>query len=72
MIGGSLLRMTRAVQAVPDDRGLVTEFQTQGEYPMFGNDDDRVDSIASSLVSDFLASLRKHPRIAGPSTRCRC
>jgi len=53
------------VQAVPDDRGLVTEFQTQGEYPMFGNDDDRVDSIASSLVSDFLASLRKHPTYRG-------
>lgn len=53
------------VEAVVDDRGLVTEYKTRGEYPKYGNDDDRVDSIASSLVSDFLASLRKHPAYRG-------
>lgn len=40
--------------------GLTCGFQIEGEYPNYGNDDDRVDSIAQQLVGDFYAELRKH------------
>lgn len=50
-----------------DARGLVTEFQVAGDYPAFGNDDDRVDAIAVQLTEDFLAALRQVPCYRGAS-----
>ncbi|MEM9419706.1 MAG: formate C-acetyltransferase [Planctomycetota bacterium] len=44
-----------------DDTGLVTEYEVQGDYPAFGNNDDRVDPTATWLVETFMAKLRKHP-----------
>lgn len=44
-----------------DDRGIITDFKIEGEFPAFGNNDDRVDSIATMLVDEFIARLRKHP-----------
>lgn len=41
--------------------GLSTAFHTEGEYPCFGNDDDRVDSIATSIVDIFMGQLRDLP-----------
>ena len=41
--------------------GLVTEFVVEGEYPAFGNDDDRVDDIAAALVRTFMTKLRRQP-----------
>lgn len=48
------------VTPVRDERGLTVDFKTEGDYPKYGNDDDRVDNIAKSLVKDFNAELHKH------------
>jgi formate C-acetyltransferase len=47
------------VTPIRNEAGLTTGFETEGEFPMYGNDDDRVDSIAQSLVSDFNKELAK-------------
>ncbi|HZK43076.1 MAG TPA: formate C-acetyltransferase [Syntrophomonadaceae bacterium] len=49
------------VKLVKDERGLITDFITEGEFPMFGNDDDRVDIIAVKLIENFMNKLRKYP-----------
>ncbi len=49
------------VRAVRDERGLVVDYETDGEFPAFGNDDDRVDAIATELVQTFMDMVRKHP-----------
>jgi formate C-acetyltransferase len=49
------------VKVVRDQSGLITDYQTEGEYPVFGNNDNRVDQIASYIVSLFMNKLRKHP-----------
>ncbi len=43
------------------ETGLVTDFEIQGDYPKFGNDDDRVDSIACEQVEKFYEALRQYP-----------
>lgn len=45
---------------VRNEQGLTTDFTITGEYPMFGNDDDRVDDIAKELVHDFNQELARH------------
>lgn len=49
------------VSVVRDERGLVVDYVTEGEYPTFGNDDDRADAIAVDLVERFMAKVRSHP-----------
>ena len=49
------------VRPVRDDSGLVVDYTIEGEYPAFGNDDDRVDAIAVTIVETFMAMIRKHP-----------
>jgi formate C-acetyltransferase len=49
------------VRAIKDERGLITDFSIDGEFPKFGNDDPRVDGIAASLVEDFIQNLKKYP-----------
>ena len=49
------------VRVVRDETGLVTDYQTEGEFPMFGNNDNRVDQLAAWLVSTFMSKLRKYP-----------
>jgi formate C-acetyltransferase len=49
------------VQVVRDETGLVTDYRTEGEFPMFGNNDNRVDHIAAWVVSTFMGKLRKYP-----------
>jgi len=49
------------VRVIRDKTGLVTDYQTEGEFPFFGNNDNRVDQIATQLVSMFMTKLRKHP-----------
>lgn len=53
------------VRPVRDARGLIVDFQTEGEFPFFGNDDDRVDSIAQDLCRDFHAELCHTPCYRG-------
>jgi formate C-acetyltransferase len=49
------------VRAVRDETGLVTDYQTEGTFPMFGNNDNRVDQLAVWVVSTFMNKLRKYP-----------
>ncbi|HKL99135.1 MAG TPA: formate C-acetyltransferase [Mobilitalea sp.] len=49
------------VTPIKDERGLITDFTLDGEYPAYGNNDDRVDLIANKLIDEFMARLRKHP-----------
>jgi formate C-acetyltransferase len=49
------------VRVVRDDSGLVTDYKTEGEFPLFGNNDNRVDHLASWVVSTFMSKLRKFP-----------
>jgi len=49
------------VRPVRDATGLVTEYETEGEFPVFGNNDNRVDQLAAWVVSTFMAKLRKFP-----------
>ncbi|MCR2828436.1 pyruvate formate lyase family protein, partial [Microbacterium sp. zg.Y909] len=49
------------VRPVRDETGLVVDYEVEGDYPTFGNDDDRVDDIARDLVSEFMEMLRRHP-----------
>jgi formate C-acetyltransferase len=49
------------VRVVRDKTGLVTDYKTEGEFPVFGNNDNRVDQIAVWAVSTFMSKLRKYP-----------
>src|SRR4029077_18318431 len=49
------------VKVVRDETGLVTDYQTEGTFPFYGNNDNRVDQIAGWVVSTFMTKLRKHP-----------
>ena len=49
------------VRPMRDATGLIVDYQTNGEFPKFGNDDNRVDHIASWLVSTFMRKLRQYP-----------
>jgi hypothetical protein len=50
------------VRAIRDERGLITDFEIKGSYPQFGNDDDRVDSLAVEVAKNFISDLKKQPR----------
>lgn len=47
------------VMPVKDSNGIIVDYITEGDYPKYGNDDDRVDDIAKWIVDDFIAKLRK-------------
>lgn len=49
------------VRVVRDETGLITDYETEGEFPKFGNNDNRVDQFAAWLVSTFMTKLRKYP-----------
>jgi len=49
------------VKVIRDETGLITDYETEGEYPLFGNNDNRVDQIATWVVSTFMTKLRKYP-----------
>lgn len=49
------------VKCIRDESGLIKDFETNGEYPAYGNDDDRVDSIAQEQVKLFFEALKKNP-----------
>lgn len=48
------------VKAIRDEDGVVVDYQVEGEFPKYGNNDDRVDQIAVDLVKNFMAKIRKH------------
>ncbi len=47
------------VKTVRDENGLVVDYEIEGKYPAFGNDDEKVDKIARSLVKIFMDKIRK-------------
>ncbi len=49
------------VHVVRDATGLVTDYRIEGDFPKFGNNDNRVDQLATWLVSTFMGKLRKYP-----------
>ena len=49
------------VKAIRDESGLVIDYEVEGNFPVFGNNDNRVDQIASWVVSTFMSKLRKYP-----------
>ncbi|HKE94087.1 MAG TPA: formate C-acetyltransferase [Povalibacter sp.] len=49
------------VSVVRDATGLITDYRTEGTFPLFGNNDNRVDQIATWAVSTFMSKLRKYP-----------
>ncbi|MET8158320.1 formate C-acetyltransferase [Sphaerisporangium sp. NPDC005289] len=49
------------VRVIRDRTGLAVDYEVEGDYPAFGNNDDRVDRIAAGLVRSFMAKVRRHP-----------
>ncbi|MDI2129527.1 formate C-acetyltransferase [Yinghuangia seranimata] len=56
----SAVRYAR-VAVIRDTSGLAVDYRVEGEYPAYGNNDDRADAIAVGLVESFMAKLRRHP-----------
>ena len=48
------------VKPIRDENGVATDFEIEGDYPKFGNDDERVDEIAVKVVECFFACLKKN------------
>jgi len=62
VIADSLSAIKHAkVRVIRDETGLITDYQTDGEFPVFGNNDNRVDQLATWAVSTFMGKLRKYP-----------
>ncbi len=53
------------VKVIRNEQGLAVDYIPEGDFPKFGNDDDRVDSIAAKLVEVFLKKLQKHHTYRG-------
>ena len=58
------------VKVIRDDKGLAKDFEIEGEFPRYGQDDDRADDIAVWLLKTFIGKIKKHPtyRNAEPTT----
>jgi len=48
------------VRPIRDENGIAVDFEIEGDFPKYGNNDDRVDSIAVELVERFMKKLKKH------------
>lgn len=48
------------VKVIRDENGIATEYEVEGDFPKYGNDDDRVDEIASNLVKRFMQMVRSN------------
>ena len=53
------------VKVIREASGLAVDFQTEGGFPTYGNNDDRVDTIAAGLVKRFMDKIRRHPAYRG-------
>ncbi len=49
------------VTPIADENGVIVDFKTEGDFPKYGNDDDRVDSIAVAISEKSIGELRKQP-----------
>lgn len=48
------------VKTIRDENGIVVDYEVEGEFPKYGNNDDRVDELAVMLVKKFMNMIRKH------------
>jgi len=48
------------VKTIRDENGIVVDYEVEGDFPKYGNDDDRVDNLAVDLVKRFMNKIRKH------------
>ena len=48
------------VKTIRDENGLAVDYEIEGDYPKYGNNDDRVDEIAVNLVKEIMNKVRKH------------
>lgn len=48
------------VKAIRDEDGIVVDYEVEGDYPKYGNNDDRVDQFAVDIVKKFMNMIRKH------------
>lgn len=53
------------VKVIRDATGLAVDFRTEGEFPAYGNNDDRADALAVGLVESFMAKVRRYPTYRG-------
>jgi len=53
------------VRVVRDDTGLITDYEIEGEYPAYGNNDERADALAVWLVETFMKKVREYPTYRG-------
>ncbi|MBX4270656.1 formate C-acetyltransferase [Clostridium estertheticum] len=53
------------VSPIRNADGITIDFKTEGDFPKYGNDDDRVDDLAVELVKEFSNALKKHPAYKG-------
>lgn len=53
------------VKIIRDERGIATNFEIEGDFPKYGNNDERVDSIARKLVKQFMDKIRQFPTYRG-------
>ncbi len=53
------------VKPIRDENGIIVDFETIGDFPKYGNDDDRVDEIAHNILVDFHNELKKTPTYRG-------
>lgn len=49
------------VKPIRNEQGIAVDFEIEGDFPKFGNDDDRVDSLATELVQEFFDCIKVHP-----------
>ena len=49
------------VKTIRDENGVVVDFEVEGDFPKYGNNDDRVDSMAVDLLKRFMTKVKKHP-----------
>ena len=48
------------VKCIRDENGIVVDYEVEGDFPKYGNNDDRVDEIAVGIVKSFMDKIRKH------------
>lgn len=65
----SAIRYAR-VRPIRNEQGIAVDFVTEGDFPKYGNDDDRADDEAVYVVRTFSQELKKHPCTGEPSTPC--
>ena len=66
VVGDALSAIKHAkVKVIRNDDGLAVDYEIEGDYPKFGNNDDRVDKITAKVVEDFMNKVRQHKTYRG-------